>query len=196
MSSLSRYSGATLLLARADCNRHVEAFGARPARDATDRRRVPRVEAGADADVKLVRAAFVRRIEADPAQSLDPQLGPGMGGLVLVAVLIGEEIARDVARGDVDRPRRRDEGMGVVLADAFAKRQRLGGRGVGGRHARPVGDRAGHRARKRMAGLERRAGAGRLRPERRERRIGKRRGRRAQVDEGVDSLAVAPQDAG
>src|SRR3954466_6886395 len=67
-----------LALRLADLHFHRERF--RPAADARARHRggVAIVEAGGDADIGVVGADAVGGIERDPAQVLDPTLGPGV----------------------------------------------------------------------------------------------------------------------
>src|SRR5690606_25360786 len=103
------FPGGRLLLPLGDRNRHVERLAARPPRDPPDRRGVAGVETGAEADVAVVRAGAVRRVEADPAKPADPEFRPGVGGLVRRAVRRREEVARGIARGHPQNARGGDE---------------------------------------------------------------------------------------
>ena len=108
------------LLLRRHHHGHVHRLDAAAARDAADRRRLAGVAAGAEADVALVRAAAVGRVEADPAEALDMDLGPGVRRLADLVAVAGQEVAGDVARRQPGGMGERDQRVRLVLADALA----------------------------------------------------------------------------
>ena len=55
---------------------------------APDRGGAARVQADCDPDIVFGRTDAVGRIEPDPAQILDPGLGPGVGGVLIVASIL------------------------------------------------------------------------------------------------------------
>src|SRR3989338_4770457 len=124
-------AGWTLLFLHLDRNRHSQTFRTAPARGATDRRGSFGVKPRSQPDIACIRAAAIGRIKTDPADSRDIKLGPGMGGFVRNA---GSrlQIARDITRRQPRSPRRRNQGMGMVLAHALALGQGLRGGGIGG----------------------------------------------------------------
>ena len=78
-----------------------------------------------------------------------------MGRLSRAAVAARHQIARDIACGQIGAAGERDQRMGMVLADAFAQRQRLGRRGMGPGRTGLVGDGIGHRRRQAVGGIQR-----------------------------------------
>ena len=190
--------GTVLLLRLCHGKVHLQPFlratARPPLRDAAHGGGVACIPARAEADIARIRAAGIRRVEPDPAQPLDPELGPGMGGLVHGRARRRPEIARDIARRHPPQPRKRDQRLRVILANPLALRERLGRGRVRMRRARAIGDRARHRGRERMGKIEprpRRGGGKRGKA-----RIRARRGRLGQIGGGRDRLAVAPQHPG
>ena len=94
--------------------------------DAAKGRATEIIDADRKAQMGVRRTHRVGHIEADPAEVRDPGLGPGVRrGLDLIDVL-DMDVAADVTRRRAKQPRRRQEQMGLVLADADALRQYLG----------------------------------------------------------------------
>jgi hypothetical protein len=91
------------------------------------------VEAAGEPHVAFCRAKPVGRIEADPTEIVHIGFGPGVVGDT--HLLAGHsQIAGHITRRHLNRSRRRNENMRVVLADALPGRQRFGRTrpGVGG----------------------------------------------------------------
>ena len=180
----------------ATTTRDVHCLSAAAARDAADRRRLAGVAPRAEADVALVRAAAVGRVEADPAEAVDVQLGPGVRRLALR--VLGEEIAGDVARRHARAMGERDQRVGHVLAHALAELERLGGGRVGRGRAGGVVDRLRDRRREPVRAVEPAlvAALDRRLAELDEQPVRLGEGRGLQVDERLHQLAVAAEDAG
>src|SRR3954470_14296319 len=123
------------LLARlvdADLDRHH--FAATAVAGAAKRRRAEVVEPDRDPHMGIGGAQPVGGIEGDPAESGHECFGPGVAGLLLVHAVVAVEIAADVAGGNRQAARRRDEDMGEILTDPALEREGFGGRrrGLGG----------------------------------------------------------------
>src|SRR5262249_39822919 len=69
----------------------------------------------------LGRAYPVRRIERDPAEVVDMNLGPGMAGLLPGDAVGAMKVAADVAGGVTEAAGCGDEDMGEILAHAAAQ---------------------------------------------------------------------------
>ena len=91
-------------------------------------RHVGVIAAHRDADMALAGQDVVGRIETDPAQARQVGFDPGVGGVVLravLALLVMEEIAGDVARGHAPAARDGDHDMREILTDAAALAERV-----------------------------------------------------------------------
>ena len=91
--------GAALLL---DFDEDVKNLVDTAAAGAANRGGRSRIEAAGEAHVALGRANAVGGVEADPAETVDPGLGPGVVGLG-GALAAGDEIAVDVAGRDAQQ---------------------------------------------------------------------------------------------
>src|SRR5262245_35079637 len=84
-------------------------------------------------------AKAVGRIESDPAELRDEGFRPGVAGLLLVHAVVAAEIAAEIARGNTEAARGRDEDVGEVPTCAALERKGLGGRGCRARGSGIVG---------------------------------------------------------
>src|SRR5437870_417870 len=73
------------------------------------------VEPDGDAHMRIGRADGIRRIEADPAELGDVDLGPGVSRFLLVHAITAMKVAAHVAGGNSQPPRGGDKDMREVL---------------------------------------------------------------------------------
>src|SRR5262245_9139035 len=97
------------------------------------------IEPDSDPHMGVGGAKSVGRIESDPAELRDEGFRPGVAGLLLVHAVVAAEIAADIARGNTEAARGRDEDVGEVPTCAALERKGLGGRGCRARGSGIVG---------------------------------------------------------
>ena len=158
---------------------------------------VRRVQPRAQPHIGVGGAEVVGGVETDPAEAVHPELRPGVRGAVVAAFFGGEVVASDIARGPAERAGGGDHHMGVVLTDAFARRQRRRRRGRGVAGAGAIGDARGHQVLQGVGAFDGRAagGVGFVR-QRQDGGVGAGARRLAQADAGFQRRAMAAQHAG
>src|SRR5215510_3970151 len=97
------------------------------------------IEPDSDPHMGVGGAKSVGRIESDPAELRDEGFRPGVAGLLLVHAVVAAEIAAEIARGNTEAARGRDEDVGEVPTCAALERKGLGGRGCRARGSGIVG---------------------------------------------------------
>src|ERR1044072_6307108 len=121
-----------LLQRFADLHLYRQFLGAATRTCADHRRRVAIVEPAGDADIGIVGAHAVGRIEGDPAKVADPGFRPGVRRLLHPLAVAAEQMAGDVAGRNAEMAGGADQHVREILADAMA-----GGTGGFRRRVRP-----------------------------------------------------------
>ena len=86
---------------------HFELFAAAAEAGAAHRRGAQVIEADRHPHMGLTGADAIGGVEADPAEVLDIDLGPGVAGLLGGDAVGAPEMAADIARRNTERARRR-----------------------------------------------------------------------------------------